>query len=49
MGVYNGLEGFKNFSHAKPIYRQTPIEKVLQMMRPPYTEKLYNLLKSMAN
>jgi coniferyl-aldehyde dehydrogenase len=49
MGVYNGLEGFKNFSHAKPIYRQTPIEKALQMMRPPYTEKLYNLLKSMAN
>ncbi|MEC7475485.1 MAG: aldehyde dehydrogenase family protein, partial [Pseudomonadota bacterium] len=49
MGAYNGIEGFKNFSHAKPIYRQTPIEKALQMMRPPYTEKFYNLLKSMAN
>ena len=49
MGAYNGIEGFKNFSHAKPIYRQTPIEKALQMMRPPYAEKFYNLLKSMAN
>ena len=49
MGVYNGIEGFKNFSHAKPIYRQTPIEKALKMMRPPYTQKFLNLLKNMAS
>lgn len=49
MGVYNGVEGFKNFSHAKPVYRQTPVDRVLKMLRPPYTEKFRNLLKSMVN
>ena len=49
MGVYNGREGIKNFAHAKPIDRHTQIEKVLQLMRSTYTEKLYNLLKEMEN
>jgi coniferyl-aldehyde dehydrogenase len=43
MGNYHGLEGFKTFSHAKSIYRQTSVNVAkLGGMLPPYgntTEK----------
>ncbi|MGD9815692.1 MAG: coniferyl aldehyde dehydrogenase [Hyphomonadaceae bacterium] len=37
MGAYHGERGFREFSHEKAIYRQTPSE-LLAMMRPPYGE-----------
>ncbi|MDH5171994.1 MAG: aldehyde dehydrogenase family protein, partial [Gammaproteobacteria bacterium] len=43
MGSYHGLEGFRTFSHAKSIYRQTKLDfGKLSGMLPPYgkaTEK----------
>ncbi len=45
MGHYHGFEGFKTFSHAKAVYRQTglPISKLMGLM-PPYGDKLKKLL-----
>ncbi len=40
MGNYHGLEGFRTFSHAKSIYRQTKINVAkLGGMLPPYNSK----------
>jgi len=41
MGSYHGIEGFKNFSHAKSVFRQTKVN-VAEMagLRPPYGEKM---------
>ena len=36
MGHYHGIEGFKTFSHARGVYKQTPVEGVLKLMRPPF-------------
>ena len=38
MGSYHGVDGFKNFSHAKAIYTQTKTvsKMAAKMMRPPY-------------
>ena len=36
MGSYHGLEGFREFSHAKSIYSQIKADKPLQQMRPPF-------------
>jgi coniferyl-aldehyde dehydrogenase len=36
MGSYHGVDGFREFSHAKSIYRQIKADKPLQQMRPPY-------------
>jgi coniferyl-aldehyde dehydrogenase len=38
MGAYHGEYGFREFSHAKSILRQTPSE-LIAMLRPPYGEK----------
>jgi len=38
MGVYHGIDGFKQFSHAKSVYRQT-MNEMVAMMRPPYSDK----------
>lgn len=38
MGCYKGRDGFRNFSHVKPVFHQTPVEDALRPMRPPYTE-----------
>jgi coniferyl-aldehyde dehydrogenase len=35
MGAYHGVEGFRTFSHARAIYRQTGID-VTKIARPPY-------------
>ena len=35
MGAYHGERGFREFSHEKAIYRQTPSE-LIAMFRPPY-------------
>jgi len=37
MGSYHGFDGFKTFSHAKAIYKQsTTVSKLAAKMRPPY-------------
>ncbi len=37
MGAYHGIDGFKTFSHAKSIYRQSAIvSKLVAKMGPPY-------------
>jgi len=40
MGSYHGIDGFKNFSHAKAIYTQskTVAKMAAKMMRPPYNK-----------
>lgn len=35
MGAYHGFDGFKQFSHARSVYRQSPLD-VGAMLRPPY-------------
>lgn len=37
MGSYHGIDGFRTFSHAKGVLRQTGLE-VIKMLRPPYGE-----------
>ena len=40
MGVYHGLDGFRQFSHAKAIYRQARVDLTsLFGMRAPYGDK----------
>jgi coniferyl-aldehyde dehydrogenase len=36
MGNYHGIEGFRTFSHARGVYKQTSMESVLKLMRPPF-------------
>lgn len=41
MGVYHGLEGFRRFSHMKPVFREPSswfAERMLATMRPPYRD-----------
>ena len=40
MGNYHGIEGFKTFSHARGVYKQTSFETVLKLMRPPFSKLL---------
>lgn len=40
MGCYHGIEGFKEFSHAKPVYTQTPVEEIVSFTRSPYKDEL---------
>lgn len=39
MGAYHGFDGFKNFSHARAIFRQSKMDP-LKMIRPPFQQKL---------
>ena len=36
MGNYHGIEGFRTFSHARGVYKQTSFETFLKLMRPPF-------------
>ena len=47
IGSYHGVEGFRNFSHAKTIFRQTAFEFAAGMLRPPYTAKFRKTLGGM--
>ena len=45
-GVYHGRDGFKNFSHAKGIYRQPKFDIAgMAGMRPPYGKNTENAIK----
>jgi len=39
MGAYHGIDGFRQFSHAKAVYTQAKAKMVAEMFRPPYGEK----------
>ena len=46
MGHYHGIEGFKTFSHTRGVYKQTRIEAMLKLMRPPYGKLFDQILSS---
>ncbi len=46
MGAYHGIDGFKEFSHAKAIFTQSWIDPA-SMFRPPYGEKIRAFLNKM--
>ena len=43
MGAYHGIDGFKTFSHAKAVFKQSKMD-VTAMMRPPYGEKIRKMM-----
>ncbi len=43
MGAYHGIDGFRTFSHAKAVLRQTKMD-VTAMLRPPYGAKFRKFL-----
>jgi coniferyl-aldehyde dehydrogenase len=46
MGSYHGLDGFKAFSHAKAIFKQTKVNIAeLAGLRPPYGEKMLKTVR----
>jgi coniferyl-aldehyde dehydrogenase len=46
MGAYHGLDGFRQFSHAKAVFTQTRINIAeLAGLRPPYGEKILKTIK----
>ena len=46
MGAYHGFDGFKTFSHAKSIFKQTKVNVAeFAGLRPPYGEKLLKTIR----
>lgn len=45
MGAYHGVEGFRTFSHAKAVFRQSKLD-VTAMVRPPYGERFKKIVAS---
>jgi len=45
MGRYHGIDGFREFSHIKAVYSQTPSEDIAGFMRPPYTDAMRGMLE----
>jgi coniferyl-aldehyde dehydrogenase len=45
MGRYHGIDGFREFSHLKAVYTQTPVEEIAGFMRPPYSDAMRGLLQ----
>lgn len=39
MGAYRGEAGFRNFSHARAIYRQTGVKEMVALFHPPYSDQ----------
>ncbi|ACT60150.1 coniferyl aldehyde dehydrogenase [Hirschia baltica] len=44
MGSYHGVHGFKQFSHARSVYKQSGLD-IGGMLRPPYDEKFRKIAK----
>jgi coniferyl-aldehyde dehydrogenase len=44
-GAYHGVEGFKNFSHAKTVFRQTSVEALAGIFRPPFGPKIRKMIE----
>ena len=48
MGSYHGVEGFREFSHARSVYTQTKVDVAkLSGMKPPYGAKTLKTVKTM--
>jgi coniferyl-aldehyde dehydrogenase len=47
MGAYRGIDGFRTFSHAKPVFFQTDVEAALAPMRPPYSPEVRGFVDQM--
>ena len=46
-GSYHGIDGFKRFSHAKAVFKQSGINVMEKMgLRPPYTDKFTKAVRS---
>jgi len=45
MGRYHGIDGFREFSHLKSVYSQTPSEMIAGFMRPPYSDAMRAMLQ----
>ena len=45
MGSYHGIDGFREFSHSKAVYAQTPVEEIVGFMRPPYSDAMRGLIE----
>src|SRR5262249_4262575 len=46
MGTYRGEAGFRNFSHARAIYRQSEAKEAVALLHPPYGEPFRQFLSS---
>ena len=46
MGAYHGIHGFRRFSHAKAVYKQTKLDFLFGAIRPPYTESFFKFIGS---
>jgi coniferyl-aldehyde dehydrogenase len=46
MGTYRGEAGFRTFSHARAIYRQTEAKEAVAFLHPPYREPFRNFLSA---
>lgn len=47
MGAYHGQAGFRTFSHARPVYRQSKAMEAEYALRPPYGEPMRQYLATM--
>lgn len=48
MGNYHGFDGFKTFSHAKPVFKQSKLDlQKMAGMLPPYTKRTHKTLNNM--
>lgn len=45
LGCYHGIDGFREFSHNKAVYAQTPVEEIAGFMRPPYSDDMRGLIE----
>lgn len=45
MGRYHGIDGFREFSHLKAVYSQSPSEEIAGFMRPPYSDAMRAMLQ----
>ncbi len=48
MGRYHGVHGFREFSHAKAVYRQSRAKAVVEFFRPPYGERTRKRIATLA-
>jgi coniferyl-aldehyde dehydrogenase len=46
MGAYRGEAGFRTFSHARAIYRQTEVKQAVALFHPPYGDAFRTFLSA---
>ena len=46
MGTYRGEAGFRTFSHARAIYRQTEAKEAVALLHPPYGDLFLKFLSA---